>query len=366
MEQESQIYQQNEHFIEPMREVMLGSIRTSWEQGTAAGAVTELDDSEYSVFSQNPFQSNGTLPAATLRLALSAVVRQTSDGRLSQDIGDATDDAALDGASAGPAVLLGTYTEPSRTDYWWNAAANQINYLLYTAPRTSTGAISHRSDAKAYWSDGVYMGFPFIAMYGAVSQNQTLLQIAYDQCRLYRNALLVNTPNGNLWAHIFNDDTGQFDDAGTWATGNAWAALGMIRVQAIISKTNFASSMASQMNDLSVWVKEILDGSFRQLTSNNLLPDYFTNGPNNNDSSSAAALASVAYRAAAMNPSMFGTNYTDIAGLLRDAVFSGIDDLGVLSPVVDPLNAAAIGTLSTEAQAFGLMMMAAWRDWIGQ
>lgn len=63
------------------------------------------------------------------------------------------------------------------------------------------------------------MGFPFIAMYGAVSQNQTLLQLAYDQCRLYRNALLVNTPNGNLWAHIFNDDTGQFDDAGTWATG---------------------------------------------------------------------------------------------------------------------------------------------------
>lgn len=100
-------------------------------------------------------------------------------------------------------------------------------------------------------------------------------------------------------------------------------------------------------------------------TSSNLLPDYFTNGPNNNDSSSAAALASVAYRAAAMNPSVFGSNYTDIAGQLRDAVFNGIDDLGVLTPVVDPLNAAAIGTLSTEAQAFGLMMMAAWRDWIG-
>lgn len=71
------------------------------------GAVTELDDREYSFFAQNPFQSNGTLPAATLRLALSAAVRQTSDGRLSQEIGDATDDAALDGASAGPGVLLG-------------------------------------------------------------------------------------------------------------------------------------------------------------------------------------------------------------------------------------------------------------------
>ena len=70
--------------------------------------MTEIDDKEYSVFADNPFQSNGSLPAATLRLALSAVVRQTSDGRLSQEIGDATDDAALDGASAGPGVLLGT------------------------------------------------------------------------------------------------------------------------------------------------------------------------------------------------------------------------------------------------------------------
>lgn len=44
-----------------------------------------------------------------LQLALSAVVRQTSDGRLSQQINDALDGAALDGASAGSAVLIGDY-----------------------------------------------------------------------------------------------------------------------------------------------------------------------------------------------------------------------------------------------------------------
>ena len=69
----------------------------SWEQGTAAGAILELDDSEYSVFADSPFKNKGQIPVSTLHLALSAAVRQTSDGRLSQQINDALDGAALDG-----------------------------------------------------------------------------------------------------------------------------------------------------------------------------------------------------------------------------------------------------------------------------
>lgn len=111
------------------------------------------------------------------------------------------------------------------------------------------------------------MAFPFIAAYGAAADNQTLLQIAYDQCRLYRDALRVDTPAGPLWAHIYDDDTQGFNDGGTWASGNGWAALGMQRVQSIISKTRYASAMSSQENDLSVWTKEILDGAFQHLVS---------------------------------------------------------------------------------------------------
>lgn len=69
----------------------------SWEQGTAAGAILETDDSEYAVFADNPFQNKGQIPVSTLHLALSAAVRQTVDGRLSQQINDALDGAALDG-----------------------------------------------------------------------------------------------------------------------------------------------------------------------------------------------------------------------------------------------------------------------------
>lgn len=63
------------------------------------------------------------------------------------------------------------------------------------------------------------MGFPFIAYYGAVTKNATLLQIAYDQCRLYRDALIIDGPTGKLWGHIRND-TGAWVDEGIWGSGN--------------------------------------------------------------------------------------------------------------------------------------------------
>lgn len=69
----------------------------SWEQGTALGAIIETDDPQYSIFASSPFSNHGTTPTSSLRLAISAVVRQTSDGRLSQNINDGHDMAALDG-----------------------------------------------------------------------------------------------------------------------------------------------------------------------------------------------------------------------------------------------------------------------------
>jgi len=68
------------------------------------------------------------------------------------------------------------------------------------------------------------MGFPFIAYYGAVTKNQTLLMEAYTQCKLYRDALLLTGgPTGPLWAHIRND-SGAFVDEGIWATGGSYTS----------------------------------------------------------------------------------------------------------------------------------------------
>jgi len=235
-----------------------------------------------------------------------------------------------------------------------------------TVNRTSNGAISQRADGRQYWADGVFMGPPFLAYYGAVKKNQSLLQLAYDNCRLYREALLIDGPTGPLWAHIYDDDTKSWIDKGIWGTGLGWASLGMIRVALTIQKSNFSSEMTQQVDDLVAWTKQILDGAFVALTSDNLVPDYIAGGPSFGDSSASSALASVAYRGAKFFPQTFGANYTQKAAKIRDAVIGGVDSMGVLSPVVDPLTWNATGVLSTEGQAFALMMFAAWRDWLGQ
>ena len=77
-----------------------------------------------------------------------------------------------------------------------------------------------RNDSKAYWNDGVYMGPPFLAYYGAVNNQKHLVQMAYDNCRLYREALLQkNGSTGPLWAHAYVDDDDSWLDQGLWATG---------------------------------------------------------------------------------------------------------------------------------------------------
>jgi hypothetical protein len=57
---------------------------------------------------------------------------------------------------------------------------------------------------------------PFLAYYGVVNGNTSLIQEAYDQCRLYRNYL--RTPQTGLWLHIL---WGSNPDRGLWATGES-------------------------------------------------------------------------------------------------------------------------------------------------
>ena len=59
---------------------------------------------------------------------------------------------------------------------------------------------------------------PFLAYYGVLTQNQTLVQAAYDQCRLYRE-YLVDDDAGGMWKHIA---MGRADN-GHWTTGECSA-----------------------------------------------------------------------------------------------------------------------------------------------
>jgi rhamnogalacturonyl hydrolase YesR len=67
-----------------------------------------------------------------------------------------------------------------------------------------------------YRSDFVYMVPPFLAYYGVLTSNLTLVQQAYNQIKLYRNYLRDPRANG-LWKHVLLGSSGI--DEGHWSTG---------------------------------------------------------------------------------------------------------------------------------------------------
>lgn len=64
-------------------------------------------------------------------------------------------------------------------------------------------------------SDFVYMVPPFLAYYGALTLNRTLLLEAYNQCKLYRS--YMQDDKSHLWKHVLLGTTGT--DEGFWSTG---------------------------------------------------------------------------------------------------------------------------------------------------
>lgn len=97
---------------------------------------------------------------------------------------------------------------------------------------------------------------PFLAYYAVVNNNQTLLQEAYNQISLYRDTLRQSS---GLWAHILLGGGNTVPDTGLWATGNAWAAVGMLRVLATMQRSQYAGDMQDQMGDLQTWTEDILN-----------------------------------------------------------------------------------------------------------
>lgn len=106
---------------------------------------------------------------------------------------------------------------------------------------------------------------PFIAYYGALQNDKSLLIEAYNQCRLYRDALQAgNTPGNPLLKHIV---LGSFQDNTHWATGNAWAAAGMMRVLSTFNHSSLGSELRTQQANLADWIDEILVTSWKHQVS---------------------------------------------------------------------------------------------------
>lgn len=134
-------------------DVAVSHARHSWEWGTTAQALLELDNPELSVFGDDPFPG-GRLPRVNPGVRALAYVKP----HIRRDGPTLTEDGAVgDPASMGvSALLLG-----SSDGVYYGAADRQADYILHKAPRYANGAISHRADIKELWADNMAMSFPF-------------------------------------------------------------------------------------------------------------------------------------------------------------------------------------------------------------
>ncbi|TFK19615.1 Six-hairpin glycosidase [Coprinopsis marcescibilis] len=364
------------------------SAQLSWELGARAQAILELNATTYSVFSNTRLPPASNVPQElkqplqiyfAIAQEILANIPSTSDGARAL----MSDGSAADPASNGITVLLANWTGLDNKNVDYEAAArNQLDFLFSDAvPRTQEGAISHRVDQLQLWSDFVYMVPPFFAYYGVLTGNRTLVREAYEKIRLYRQHLR-DTRTG-LWKHILLGTAG--NDDGYWATGNGWAAAGMLRVHATIEHSEYADSFKKEKEDLGSWVSEIHDAVYKHIDSTSIFPNYIDRPLNVSgnfyDASSTALLAATVYRASThlqqhafirhaeqSRETLFSLNPDAHIGDDNDAVspFSGYRHFtpeGWLTPVVNPHSYGVEGSRSAEGQAFVVMLHAGYNEW---
>ncbi|CAE6451774.1 unnamed protein product [Rhizoctonia solani] len=350
----------NASMVSQVKQRLADAAKLSWELGTRTQTLLELDTPSFSVSSEDfpPPRSAPDSLDDVIGIARS-IVQSKTNGELPL----MEDGSAADPASNGVGVLLANWTGASGGNYG-QAAADQLSFLLSFTPRAPNGAISHRADQAQLWSDFIYMVPPFLAYYGVLTDNQTLVEESYNQIKLYRDILADDT---GMWQHI---RLGSFEDRGHWSTGNGWAAMGMLRVLVTIRGSPWSKSMRRHISDLESWVGEILDAMWPNLTDQGMFYNYADDASTFQDAASAALIAASTYRLSLVAGvhthlpsaervhsalSIAGSNSNPNARITPD---------GWLTPVVNPHSFGEEGAESAEAQAFVLQLHAAWAEWV--
>ncbi|KAG8937365.1 hypothetical protein FRC00_006483 [Tulasnella sp. 408] len=329
-----------------------------------------------SVFSSNYLTP--TPPSAQTLDPVLDIARRVVNTRSGKQL--VADGSAADPASIGVGVLLGNWTRAPGAN-WDTAAEDQLDALLNGTPRSTDGAISHRTEVVQLWSDYVYMVPPFLAYYGVLTSNTSLIAESYNQIKLYRKYLYDS--NTHLWRHITTapidpagpqgpgGDAFNFNDTGYWSTGNGWAAAGMLRVLGTIKNSPYSKQFDDEQGDLKNWIEDVHNGMTDNLPSSGVFYNYADDDTTGTDCASTALFAATVYRAITLyEPDHYG-DIVDAAERAREALYANngttyFDQEGWLHPVVNPNSFHEIGAESPEGQAFVLQMDNNWREWVNQ
>lgn len=273
-------------------------------------------------------------------------------------------------------MLIRNWTLAEGSTEYSVGASEQLEYLLTVVQRTPEGAISHRAPPEAVqlWSDFMSMAPPFIAYYGAITHNRTLVDLAYSQVSLYRDALLDTS---GLLQHIILGGKGSAgDDYGHWSTGNGWFVSGAFRILNVIELSSFSHSMSTEKRNLVQWIGDILNAAWSHQQPAGYLWNYIDQDPVLSNStlsfpeaSGTTLIAATTFR---LSTFLYHHHYdapyvnTQAAEKAREWSISQVNTTtGWLESVVNPFNWRQAGSHSPEGQSFVVMLHSAYRDWQG-
>jgi rhamnogalacturonyl hydrolase YesR len=312
--------------VEKAKLAMLSMQRASWEQGTAMQALLEMGEDDLVVL-----------------MARDAVLRRKHDGRLAM-LG--SDNAVTDPASNGQGVL---HAYKITGDENLKKAADALyKYLKQGAPKTEKGIICHVTQGRQIWSDAMFMAPPFLAVYGDYDE-------AVKQVDGYREYLWDGQKK--LFSHIWDDQKKTFTSKDYWGGGNGWSAAGMAKIVDILPKEKDA-----ERTKLIGYTKELLDGCISYMRPDGLFYDVIDKPDTFIETNLSQMLAFSIYKG--LKAGWLDDSYRKAADKMRAAAHSKIDKYGLIQDACSSPNFDRAGT-STEAQAFFLMMEAAYAKLTG-
>lgn len=293
--------------------------RRDWEHGTLAQAFLEAGDDE-----------------SVVRLTKAAIVQRVPDGRLGvMDKGSPTDPAMGGEAYWHAAQITG---DPEIKD----AVLGMLEWILRKSPRAADGTLYHIFEGPQVWSDGFFSAPCFLAAMGHFDE-------ALAQIDLYRKRLW--DADKKLLAHIWDDGAKAENRKDFWGGGNGWAAAGLARVIRVLPE-----GRKEDRGRLIAFLVDLLDGCIAYQRPDGLFQDVVDRPESFLETNLAQMLSYSIY--VGLRGGWLPSRFRAAADRMRIAARAEIDRYGYVQHVCGAPEFERSG-ISTEAQAFAMMMEAA-------
>ena len=316
--------------VDLVKLAMLAVQRYSWEQGVCMQALYELGDI-----------------TSAVAMAHDAVLRQLEDGRLAIIEGPV---AVADPAASGEMVWRAY--ELTGDDYYKNAAERMLDFLLNKAPRTDKNILCHNNvsfvegfSEKQIWVDAIYMAPPFIALMGHLDEAVLQIKGVYDYL-IDRNKGLLN--------HIYDAGQGRYLSEEIWATGNAWALMGIGRVISIAIDNN-REDIANELKKMQI---DLLDAMIKFQLPDGRFRDVLDDENSFVDGAAAMMMAAAIYRG--VSQGWMVSDYLKYADLVYFTMDNYVDKYGIIHEVCGCPHFNSQGTSAESMAAY--LMMHAWKE----